>query len=75
MIVKPNMTEHADHCGKIPLVITVPYHYVGKSGFMNSSAFNKQRSFRQISASNPPLRKAAKRYASALGRVNDIGKR
>ena len=31
------------------------------SANMNSSAFNKQSAYRQVSASNPPQRKAANR--------------
>ena len=43
------------------LAITAPLRYGGGSWNMNSSAINKQSAFRQISASNPPQRKAAKR--------------
>jgi hypothetical protein len=40
---------------------------------MNSSAINKQSAFRQVSVSNPPQRKAAKRYAAcAPGRRTNI---
>ena len=41
--------------------ITAPLRYGGGSANMNSSAINKQCAFRQVSASNPPQRKAAKR--------------
>ena len=33
---------------------------------INISAINKQYAFRQVSASNPPQRKVANRYASLL---------
>ena len=36
----------------------------GESENMNISAINKQCAFRQVSASNPPQRKAANRYYS-----------
>jgi hypothetical protein len=42
--------------------VTAPLHYGGESANMNSSAINKQCAFRQVCASNPPQRKAAKRY-------------
>jgi len=42
--------------------ITAPLRYGGRSANMNSSAFNKYCAFRQVSASNPPQRKAANRY-------------
>ena len=45
-------------------VITAPLRYGGRSANMNSSAINKHSAFRQVSASNPPQRKAAKRYHS-----------
>jgi hypothetical protein len=35
--------------------------YGGESGNINGCAFNKQFAFRQVSVSNPPQRKAAKR--------------
>jgi hypothetical protein len=35
--------------------------YGGRSANMNSSAINKHYAYRQVSASNPPQRKAAKR--------------
>lgn len=41
--------------------VTAPLRYGGESGNMNSSTFNKQCAFRQVSASNPPQRKAANR--------------
>ncbi len=41
--------------------ITAPLRYGGGRGNINSCAFNKQRALRQVSASNPPQRKAAKR--------------
>ena len=41
--------------------ITAPLRYDGGSANMNSSAFNKLCAFRQVSASNPPQRKAAER--------------
>jgi hypothetical protein len=41
--------------------LTAPLRYGGESANMNSSAFNKQCAFRQVSASNPPQRKAANR--------------
>lgn len=41
--------------------LTAPLRYGGGSGNINSSAINKQCAFRQVSASNPPQRKAAKR--------------
>lgn len=43
------------------LAITAPLHYGGESANINSCAINKQSAFRQVSASNPPQRKAAKR--------------
>ena len=48
---------------KKPLAITAPLRYGGGSANINSCAINKQGVFRQISASNPPQRKAANRYA------------
>lgn len=42
--------------------LTAPLHYGGGSANINSNAINKQRTFRQVSASNPPQRKAAKRW-------------
>jgi len=44
------------------LVVTAPLRYGGGSANMNSSAFNKHCAFRQVSAPNPPQRKAANRY-------------
>lgn len=44
------------------LVLTAPLRYGGGSANINSCAINKQCAFRQVSASNPPQRKAAKRY-------------
>ncbi len=41
--------------------ITAPLRYGGESAYMNSNAINKQCAFRQVSASNPPQRKAANR--------------
>ena len=46
------------------LAITAPLRYGGGSGIINSSAINKQCAFRQVSASNPPQRKAANRYTA-----------
>lgn len=42
--------------------ITAPLRYGGGSANINSIAINKLCAFRQVSASNPPQRKAAKRY-------------
>ena len=39
-----------------------PLRYGRGSGNINGCAFNKQSAFRQVSTSNPPQRKAAKRY-------------
>ena len=44
--------------------LAAPLHYGGRSANMNSSAINKHCEFRQVSASNPPQRKAANRCAS-----------
>lgn len=44
------------------LVLTAPLRYGEVSANMNSSAINKQCAYRQVSASNPPQRKAANRY-------------
>lgn len=41
--------------------LTAPLRYGGGSANINNCAINKQRAFRQFSASNPPQRKAAKR--------------
>ena len=41
--------------------VTAPLRYGGGSGNINSCAFNKHCAFRQVSASTPPQRKAAKR--------------
>jgi hypothetical protein len=41
--------------------ITAPLRYGGGSGNINSSAIKKLCAFRQVSASNPPQLKAAKR--------------
>ena len=41
--------------------LTAPLRYDEGSTNMNISAINKQCAFRQVSASNPPQRKAAKR--------------
>ena len=41
---------------------TAPLRYGGGSANMNISAINKQCALRQVSASNPPQRKAANRY-------------
>lgn len=43
------------------LGITAPLRYGGGSANINSCAINQQCAFRQVSASNPPQRKAAKR--------------
>ena len=43
------------------LAITAPLRYGGERANRNISAINKQCAFRQVSASNPPQRKAAKR--------------
>ena len=40
--------------------VTAPLRYGGGSANIKSSAINKQCAFRQVSASNPPQRKAAK---------------
>jgi hypothetical protein len=42
--------------------LTAPLRYGGERGNINSCAFNKHCAGRQFSASNPPQRKAAKRY-------------
>jgi len=42
--------------------VTAPLRYGGGSANINSCAFNKHCAGRQFSASNPPQRKAAKRY-------------
>jgi hypothetical protein len=42
--------------------LTAPLRYGGGSGNINSCALNKHCAGRQFSASNPPQRKAAKRY-------------
>ena len=42
--------------------LTAPLRYGGRSANMNSSAINKHSSFRQVSASNSPQRKAANSY-------------
>lgn len=52
-------TEHERTEGQ-PL--TAPLRYGGGSADINSCAFNKHGAGRQFSASNPPQRKAAKRY-------------
>jgi hypothetical protein len=44
------------------LGITAPLRYGGGSANINSCAINKQCASRQVSASNPPQRKAANRY-------------
>jgi len=44
--------------------VTAPLHYGGGSANINSCAINKQCAFRQVSASNPPQRKAANRCAT-----------
>ena len=44
------------------LGITAALRYGGVSANINSCANNKQCSFRQVSASNPPQRKAANRW-------------
>ena len=44
-------------------LITAVLRNGGRSANMNSSAINRQCAFRQVSASNPPQRKAANRYA------------
>lgn len=41
--------------------LTAPLRYGGGSANINRSAINKQYAFRQVSASNPPQRKAANR--------------
>lgn len=41
--------------------LTAPLCYGAGSANINSCAINKQGVFRQVSASNPPQRKAAKR--------------
>jgi hypothetical protein len=41
--------------------LTAPLRYGGESANMNSYAINKQCALRQVSAFNPPQRKAAKR--------------
>jgi hypothetical protein len=41
--------------------VTAVLRYGGRSANINSSAFNKLCAGRQVSASNPPQRKAAKR--------------
>jgi hypothetical protein len=50
------------------LAITAPLRYGGGSANMNSCAINKQCAFRQVSASNPPQRKAANRQRQAKHR-------
>ncbi len=42
--------------------ITAPLRYGVGSANINSSAINNQCAFIQVSASNPPQRKAAERY-------------
>jgi hypothetical protein len=42
--------------------VTAPLRYGGQSANMNISAINKHCSLRQVTASNPPQRKAANRY-------------
>lgn len=42
--------------------LTAPLRYGGGIANINSSAINKQCAFRQVSATNPPQRKAANRY-------------
>jgi len=44
------------------LGITAPLRYGGGIANINSCAINKQCAFRQVSAFNPPQRKAATRY-------------
>ncbi len=44
------------------LAITAVLRYGGGRANINSSAFNKLCAGRQFSVSNPPQRKAAKRY-------------
>lgn len=41
--------------------LTAPLRYGGGIANINSSAINKQCAFRQVSATNPPQRKAANR--------------
>lgn len=42
-------------------MVTAALHYGGGSGNINSRAINKHCAFGEVSASNPPQRKAAKR--------------
>ena len=44
------------------LCLTAPLRYGGRGANMESSPINKHSAFRQVSASNPPQRKAANRY-------------
>ena len=57
MLQRPDQTRRTK-----ALVVTAPLRYGGGSANIKSSAINKQCAFRQVSASNPPQRKAAKRY-------------
>ena len=50
--------------------LTAPLRYGGERGNINSCAFNKHCAGRQFSASNPPQRKAAKRYMIPLSYTN-----
>ncbi len=43
------------------LPLTAALRYGEESAYRNSSAFNKRYALRQVSASNPPQRKDAKR--------------
>lgn len=45
--------------------VTAVLRYGGGSGYINSCAINKHGAFRQVSASNPPQRKAANRCLPA----------
>lgn len=48
-------------------LVTAPLRYGGGSANTNSSAINKHCAFRQVSASNPPQRKAANRQGQLVG--------
>ena len=51
---------------------TAPLRYGGGSANSNSSAINKKCAFRQVSASNPPQRKAAKRCRQLIRSIWDM---
>ena len=66
------MPNTANTLDRKALVVAAPLRYSGGSANINSRAINKQCELKQISASNPPQLKAARRFLVFVPAIFDL---